>query len=330
GRIEHRHFTDLPRLLDAGDVLVVNRSTTLPAAVDATTAGGEPAELHLSTALPAGLWTVELRHPPATRPALRSEGRSGPGASAPWLDAPPGTVLRLPDGGRVELLVPATGAGSLTPASGGPVRLWVAAVLLPEPPLAFLARHGRAIRYSHVDRDWPISAYQTVFANEPGSAEMPSAARPFTAELVTRLVSVGVAFAPFVLHAGVSSLESHEPPFAEWFRVDPETAGRVNTARAEGHRVIAVGTTAVRALETVVDVRGRVHPGQGWTEVVVTPDRRISAVDGLITGWHEPEASHLGMLEAVAGRSVLEASYRSALEEGYLWHEFGDSHLILP
>ena len=94
--------------------------------------------------------------------------------------------------------------------------------------------------------------------------------------------------------------------------------------------MIAVGTTAVRALETVADASGRVHPGQGWTEEIITPERGVRAVDGLITGWHEPRASHLAMLEAIAGRPILEASYAAALAEGYLWHEFGDVHLILP
>jgi S-adenosylmethionine:tRNA ribosyltransferase-isomerase len=313
GRIEHRHFTDLPAVLVPGDVLVVNRSATLPAALAATTGDGRPAQLHLSSRLPAGLWVVELRHP-------------GVPASTPWLDAAPGTLLHLPHGAGAELLVPAGGAW--TP--GRPVRLWVAALDLPEGPLAYLARHGRPIRYGYVDHDRPIGAYQTVFADEPGSAEMPSAARPFSAELVTRLVGRGVAFAPFVLHAGVSSPEAHEPPMAEWYRVPRESAASVNAARRSGHRVIAVGTTAVRALETVADDRGHVHAGEGWTELVVTPDRSMRAVDGLITGWHEPEASHLAMLEAVAGHDLLEASYRAALEEGYLWHEFGDSHLILP
>jgi S-adenosylmethionine:tRNA ribosyltransferase-isomerase len=302
--VEHAHFTDLPRILSPGDVLVVNTSATLPAALPARI-DGVPAELHLSTRMPAGLWVVELRHV-----------TGGNAASTPWLDATPGAIVEVPGGGRVELLTPAVEGN----------RLWVAVLDLPQPLLPYLARHGRPIRYSYVAEDRPIDAYQTVFADEPGSAEMPSAARPFSAELVTRLVSKGIAFAPFVLHTGVSSPEAHEPPSAEWYRVSPETAEVVNHAR----RVIAVGTTAVRALETVSDDRGTVHPGEGWTEVVITPERGVRAVDGLLTGWHEPRASHLAMLEAIAGLPVLEASYRAALEEGYLWHEFGDSHLILP
>jgi len=309
GAIEHHHFTDLPALLGPGDVLVVNTSATLPAAVPVETPSG-PGELHLSTCRPDGRWTVELRHP-------------GRPASTPWLDASAGTVLRLPAGATAQLLAPSGSAGP-------EVRLWVARLDLPQPVLTYLAQHGRPIRYHYVDHDRPIGAYQTVFADQPGSAEMPSAARPFSAELVTRLVTRGVGFAPFVLHTGVSSLEAHEPPSAEWYRIGAESAAVVTAARDSGHRVIAVGTTAVRTLETVADDDGRVHPGEGWTDVVVTPARGVRAVDGLITGWHEPRASHLALLEAVAGRTILERSYRAALEEGYLWHEFGDSHLIIP
>jgi S-adenosylmethionine:tRNA ribosyltransferase-isomerase len=180
-----------------------------------------------------------------------------------------------------------------------------------------------------VPRPWPLSAYQTVFATEPGGAEMPSAARPFTTELVTRLVAGGVAIAPIVLHAGLSSPELHEPPAPERYRVPAATAHLVNAAHARGARVVAVGTTVVRALETVAGPDGTVHPGEGWTELVVEPERGVRTVDGLLTGWHEPEASHLRMLAAVAAPAVLTAAYRAALAAGYRWHEFGDSHLIL-
>jgi S-adenosylmethionine:tRNA ribosyltransferase-isomerase len=316
GSLEHHHFHDLPQLLHAGDVLVVNTSATLPASLDAEVAG-EPAALHYSGRLPGGLWVVELRRRP----------RDGAGvASTPWLDAAPGTVVGLPAGGWAELRLPASaGAGA-----GHPVRLWVATVELPEPWLPYLARYGRPVRYGYVPQPWPISSYQTVFADVPGSAEMPSAARPFSAELITRLVSRGVGMAPFVLHCGVSSPEQHEPPVAEWYQVPPTSAGQINAAHQLGGRVIAVGTTAMRALETVTDAGGVVHPGEGWTELVIARDRRIRAADGLVTGWHEPGASHLALLEAVAGTELISASYAEALGEGYLWHEFGDSHLVLP
>ncbi|MGH9095544.1 MAG: S-adenosylmethionine:tRNA ribosyltransferase-isomerase [Acidimicrobiales bacterium] len=308
--IEHRIFSELPSLLDPGDVLVVNTSATLPAALTARLRDGTPAIVHLSGRSRGGNWVLELRRP---------ERR----ATVPWLVAAAGTVLELPCGGQARLLAPASGS---TP---GAVRLWAASLALPLPVLAYLARHGRPIRYGYVTANRPIGAYQTVFADEPGSAEMPSAARPFSADLVTRLAARGVRMAPFVLHAGVSSPEAHEPPQTEWYRLPAPSAALINATRAEGRRVIAVGTTAVRTLETVAGPDGRVGAGEGWTDLVITPARGVRAVDGLITGWHEPQASHLQLLEAVAGRPLLEASYTAALAGRYLWHEFGDSHLIL-
>jgi S-adenosylmethionine:tRNA ribosyltransferase-isomerase len=303
-RLVHANFSDIPRFLEAGDLVVVNTSGTLAAEVDAKGPGGGALVVHLSTQLPANLWVVELRR----------DGK-------PFRDAAPGWALELPDSGTVEILAPYE-------RSNG--RLWVASMHLPLPLLTYLAVHGRPIRYGYVHQGWPISMYQNVYANEPGSAEMPSAGRPFTPEVITRLVAKGVNVAPLVLHTGVSSLESHEAPYAEYYRVDPHTAHVVNDTHRQGDRVIAIGTTVVRALETVADERGHVHPGDGWTETVITPDRGVRAVDGLLTGWHEPEASHLDMLEAIAGRDLIELSYDAALTEGYLWHEFGDVHLILP
>ena len=222
----------------------------------------------------------------------------------------------------------------LAPYSPGPgglgVRLWVSSLETPERLHSFLARHGRPIRYGYVQGSYPIGAYQNVYATDPGSAEMPSAGRPFTPEVLTRLVSKGVGVAPLLLHTGVASLEASEPPYAEYFRVSLPTAHRINDTRRSGGRVIAIGTTVVRALESVVDEHGHVHPSEGWTETVVSPEHPVRSIDGFLTGWHEPEASHLAMLEAIAGRPLLEASYAAALEEGYLWHEFGDVHLILP
>ena len=179
-------------------------------------------------------------------------------------------------------------------------------------------------------KEWPVSYYQTVYAMEAGSAEMPSAGRAFTPQMITDLISRGIDVAPVTLHAGVASLEEHEPPPAEFYRVPEQTARRVALAREAGGRIIAVGTTVVRAIETVTDESGTVRSGRGWTKLVVSPERGVRAVDGLLTGWHEPRASHLLMLEAVAGRELLEASYMAALERGYLWHEFGDLHLVLP
>lgn len=240
--------------------------------------------------------------------------------------------------GRTPALAPGTaeaGPVERRPVGAEPsegARLWWARV--PEGVPGLLRRYGRPIRYGYTERDQPLSAYQTVFAvaapDGSGSAEMPSAARPFTAALVAELVSRGVQFAPLSLDTGVASAEAHEPPYPERFSVPPTTAWLVNAARAAGGRVIAVGTTAVRALESAVDAEGVVRPVAGWTDLMVTPRRGVRVVDGLLTGLHEPEASHLLMLEAVAGREALRRGYEAALERRYLWHEFGDVHLILP
>jgi S-adenosylmethionine:tRNA ribosyltransferase-isomerase len=240
-------------------------------------------------------------------------------------------MFRLPGGGRATLLAPYPLRKSLQ----SPSRLWMAAVDVACDALEYLARHGFPIRYSYVKRSWPSSVYQTVFATEPGSAEMPSAGRPFTPELVTTLVSRGVQIAPLVLHTGVASLECHEPPYEEFYRVPVDTADRVNAARRTGRRIVAVGTTVVRALETVTDERGITSPGEGWTDLVVTSDRPPRSINGLITGLHEPHATHLAMLEGIVragganGSLHLDRAYAEARRAGYLWHEFGDSHLIL-
>jgi S-adenosylmethionine:tRNA ribosyltransferase-isomerase len=314
-RVVHTRFRALPDFLSPGDLLVINTSGTLNAALEATRADGTPLELHLSTRLPAGVWLVEVRRPDGA-------------ATAPFSHAIAGEMLSLPGGASATLHAPYQ-AGDIAPPAG-PVRLWVATLSLGEALAAYLERYGFPIRYSYVRDTWPSSYYQTVYATEMGSAEMPSAGRAFTPELITRLVARGVQVAPLLLHTGVASLEDHEPPYEEFYRVPLDTARLVNAARAAGRRVVAVGTTAVRALESVVDAAGSVHPGEGWTRLVITPERRLRAVDALLTGLHEPRASHLAMLEALAGIEHLRVCYSEALREGYLWHEFGDLHLILP
>jgi S-adenosylmethionine:tRNA ribosyltransferase-isomerase len=303
--LAHADFLDLPRHLRPGDLLVVNGSATIPAALPGRLADASAVELHLSTPEPppgdAGRWVVELR-----RGGRRLRGFGG------------GRV-ELPAGAHAELLAPYLEPG----------RLWVAALALPAPLSAYLAAHGRPIRYAHETCARPLADHQTIFATVPGSAEMPSAGRPFTARALDGLRERGVGIARLVLHTGVSSLERGERPYPERFRVGAATAARVNATHAAGGRVIAVGTTVVRALETVAAADGTVAAGAGWTRLTVTPERGVRAVDGLLTGWHEPDASHLLMLEAVAGRALLERSYAAALACRYRWHEFGDLHLLL-
>ena len=307
GALVHSTFALLPHFLRPGDLVVINTSGTIAAALDAVAEDGTRLAVHLSTQLDDHRWVVEPR---------RLDGRT----TARWTDGSPPRHLALGDGARLELVAPYRDSD----------RLWVGVLSLPQPPRTWLAVHGRPIRYGYVDRPWPLSMYQNVYVTEPGSAEMPSAGRPFTPEVITRLVAKGVGVTPLVLHTGVASLESDELPYPERVTVPPVTAMRVNATRASGGRVVAVGTTVVRALESAVGVDGVVDAIDGWTDLVITPERGVRAVDGLLTGGHEPEASHLLMLEAIAGRELLERSYDASLAEGYLWHEFGDVHLILP
>ncbi|MGW1272623.1 S-adenosylmethionine:tRNA ribosyltransferase-isomerase [Streptomyces sp. NPDC002491] len=312
-QVTHHAFRELPGVLRAGDLLVVNTSPTLAAAVDGRI-GHARVVVHFSTRGDDGRWAVELRDP------------DGAGTTRARAGGPAGAEVRMPGGVRLALEEPLS-------AGGG--RLWWARVSPGGSSAPGLLReHGRPIRYAYTERDQPLSAYQTVFAlpaaDGAGSAEMPSAARPFTAGLVTELVSRGVQFAPVVLHTGVSSAEAHEPPYPERFAVPQTSARLVEAVRAGGGRVIAVGTTAVRALESAVGADGAVRACAGWTDLVVTPERGVRAVDGLLTGLHEPQASHLLMLEAVAGPSALGRGYDAALRGRYLWHEFGDVHLVLP
>ena len=312
--VEHARFRDLPRFLEPGDLLVVNTSATLSAATDGTRADGTAVVVHFSTPLDDGTWIVELR--------------TAPRAARPFLDARPGDTIALADGARLHLLEgwPQKGVG---PGEGG-TRLWRSRFEGTTPATTYLDRFGRPIAYGYVDGRWPAASYQTVFANEAGSAEMPSAARPFTVELVTDLVAGGILIAPLVLHTAVSSQEPGEPPLPERFRVPAATARLVGWTRAAGRRVIAVGTTAARALESATRADGTVVPARGSTDLVLGPDRLPRVVDGLITGMHAPDASHLLLLEAVAGAQLVERAYTAALERRYLWHEFGDVSLLLP
>ncbi len=313
--IVHTRFRQLEDFLVAGDLLVINTSGTMNAALHARRKDGTELELHLSTHLPADQWIVEVR-------TQREK------TTQPFYDIQAGETLCLADEATVTLHMPYLNKRDMKPK--GKHRLWIATLALPYELQVYLTQYGFPIRYGYVQEQWPLDYYQTVYATEMGSAEMPSAGRAFTPELITRLIAKGVQIAPLILHTGVASLEAHEPPYEEYYRVSPETARRVNAARVEGKRIIAVGTTVVRALETITDNMGTTHPGEGLTCLVVTPERGIHAVNALLTGLHEPYATHLFMLEALASVEHLRLSYNEALCERYLWHEFGDVHLILP
>ena len=306
----HRHarFRDLPDLLNPGDLLVVNRSATLPASLPAERAGGAPFILNLSTHYGGDIWLAEPRFSPRL-----------PG---PLPDLAPGAPISV-SGDPARLIAPYPGLP----------RLWF--VKLEGDPYALMNRSGKPIQYGYLDHEYGLDHYQTVFSAYPGSAEMPSAAYPFTCRVVDDLKARGVAIASIVLHTGVSSLEvetdivEQHPLYPEPYWVPKATAGAVNTTRRAGNRVIAVGTTAVRALESAWDGRS-VRASSGFSRLYIHPGRPPKVIDGLLTGLHDPSTSHLAMLYALAGPDLIREAYAEAVREGYRWHEFGDSHLILP
>ena len=305
--MRHHRFRDLPQLLEPGDVVVVNTSATLPAALDGVRALGRAAIVHVAGELGRGEWIVEIRRLDGTGPE-----RSVVAGESVHLAG--GVVAQI----SASYPVPGVWASRLWRARIEP------AVSLPD----YLAVHGRPIGYRYLAGPVPLADLQNVYATEPGSAEMPSAGRPFTAQLIVELVARGVVVAPLVLHAGVSSPELHEPPAPERFDVPETTARLVNGATDAGRRVVAVGTTVVRALESVAEPNGTISAAHGWTDLVLGPDRPARVVTALITGLHTPEASHLSLLQAVAGSELVQTAYDEAVAGGYLWHEFGDSMLF--
>jgi S-adenosylmethionine:tRNA ribosyltransferase-isomerase len=295
-RHEHHRFYELPDLLDAGDLVVVNESATLPAALRATRTNGEPLQLHIGTAIDATLWITEPRGSVAA-----------------------GETLELESAGTATMIAP------VDPQRP---RLWYASFVLPMPMTAFLAKVGEPIRYDYVKERLPLAAYQTLFARVPGSAEMPSAGRPFTPEVVRKLRRNGIRVAGLTLHCGISSLEKPERPGPERYVVPPYTANAVNAAHHAGRRVIAIGTTVVRALESSRAGNDAIA-SSGWTDLIVEPSNPPQIVDGLLSGFHRPEATHIDLLRAFVSEQQLRDAYAHAASESYLCHEFGDVHLIL-
>jgi S-adenosylmethionine:tRNA ribosyltransferase-isomerase len=312
----HRDFHDLPRHLNPGDLLVVNDSATLPAELDGRSESHGAVVVHVGP---------RLENAPEMQRVI--ELRTSPDASRSVLDGHPGEEIQVAGGARFRLLEPYPRPRSSPTGEGS--RLWRARVVGIRSLEEHLALHGRPIAYGYLADRFPLDCYQTVFGWRPGSSEMPSAARPFTQELVTRLIAGGIGIATITLHTGLSSQDAGEHPQAEWFEVTPAAATLVNATRQARGRVVAVGTTAVRALESAADREGRVRPVRGWTELVITGGRPVWAVDGVVTGWHDSHASHVELIEAVAGARLVRAAYAAAAEECYLWHEFGDSSLLL-
>ena len=323
GSVGHHRFHELPWLLEEGDLLVVNDSRTLPASLLGHTSGGAPLEVRLA-AREGERWAALVLGVPGdgSDPALVPTDARPP---APPLEA--GERLRFAGGLGATVLGRHEEAGPL---------VWLAFDTAGERLAEALHRAGRPVRYAYVPRPWPLHHYQTLFAAGPGSAEMASAGRPFTVQTLRDLREQGIGLATISLHAGLSTYgdpatDRRYVP-AEPYLVPEATAAAVATTRAAGGRVVAVGTTVVRALETAAAAGPVAGPraGGGVSRLRIGAGHRLAAVDGLLTGLHEPEASHLDLLAAFLDRPALDRVYSAALASGYLWHEFGDVCLLLP
>jgi S-adenosylmethionine:tRNA ribosyltransferase-isomerase len=306
GPFVHAQFDALGEFLCPGDLLVVNTSRTLPALLRAHDENGKPVEVRLAH-----------RHSDEVWDALLLDGRVHIGQAGMRLDFGQGLTARV-EARRPDL----------------PFLWQVHFDRCCIPLLDLIYRLGEPVRYGYVDKPLPIDLYQTVYAGEPGSVEMPSAGRPFTWQVLLKLKSQGVGLASILLHTGLSSTRDDQidlthPVYDEEYFVPEATAVAVNAAHAHGGRVIAVGTTVVRALESAVQPGGQVEATRGLTRLHITADYRLKAVDALLTGMHEPQTSHLDLLSAFVAAPRLQAAYLEAIQRGYLWHEFGDVNLII-
>ena len=309
GQATHDTFSNFDEYLQAGDVLVINTSATIASAFAITLPNGQPGKLHLSTQLTAKNWLIEIR-------AVHNN------TTTRWKEGEEGMEFSLPQGAKLRLKERFYKNDQL-------LDLWVAELSTEQKQKSYMQKHGQPIKYTQLQNPYPLPFYQTFFSFHPGSAEMPSAGRGFTQELLQKLIRKGVVLAPIVLHTGVSSLEEDEKPYPEYMEVDPVTALLINTAKEDGRRVVAVGTTAIRAIESAADAEGVVKAFRGNTELYIEANHQMKVADGLLTGFHEPRASHLHMLQSLAGFEHIERAYQEALKADYYWHQFGDLHLIL-
>ena len=316
-RFDDRRVRELPELLHDGDLLVVNDAATLPASLGGKREDGSPMELRLVEApvagearavlFGAGDWHARTEDRPAPARAHAGERfQFGHGLEAVVLDVDPKHDRLL----RVKLL-----------PNGD--ALWAA-----------LYAAGAPVQYSHLVKPLQLWAPQTVYAARPWAVEMPSAGRPLRWELLLELRRRGVRWARLTHAAGLSSTGDDALdaalPLRERYEIPDETVSELESAKSRGARVIAVGTTVVRALEGCAIERGRVLPGAGETSLRIGPGFVPKIVHGLFTGMHDPTASHFALLHAFAPGALLRDAHGHADRAGYLGHEFGDSALILP
>ena len=310
GQIEQAKFKNLPDYLNEGDVLVVNTSATQASAFPVLLPNQRQGVVHFSTPISNNNWLVEIREIVGDTTVRWREGHNN-------------QVFQLPGKASITLKSKFYQDREL-------LHLWSVEFTANENFQQYAKVHGRPIKYQNLNNGYPLDYYQTFFSDRPGSAEMPSAGRGFTQSLVNNLLAKGIVFAPILLHTGISSLEEHESPYPEYFEIDAVSASALNYAKGKGHRIIAVGTTSVRAVESATNRRGVVVPFRGHTNMYIKSNDPMKTINGLVTGFHEPRASHLHMLQSLAGREHIQRAYQYAIKEEYYWHQFGDLHLILP
>ncbi|AFY56738.1 S-adenosylmethionine:tRNA-ribosyltransferase-isomerase (queuine synthetase) [Rivularia sp. PCC 7116] len=311
GEVDHSRFNGISEFLRPGDLLIFNTSRTLPASLQGCDCTLDKyLEIRLAQHLPDDSWLALLMCQQGNPFACGlQEGMN--------LDFGEGLTAKVEN---QDIHIP---------------RLWKISFSLAGTQLMdSIYRLGNPIRYEYVSKPWDLDYYQTVYAKEPGSAEMPSAGRAFTWKLLFDLKRKGIETAQIVLHTGLSSymddeLDALHPASEEEYFISETAAKKINRVRQEGGRIIAVGTTVVRALESAVDIEGLIKPQHSYTRLHISAEHQLKIVDGLLTGMHEPEASHLDLLTAFLSAEQIQVAYEDAVQRGYLWHEFGDLNLIL-
>jgi S-adenosylmethionine:tRNA ribosyltransferase-isomerase len=303
GNVEHDRFYNLDSYLKEGDVLVLNSSRTVPAVLKADIYRGvkriqAEIEIRLARRKDESIWEALV--------VMEGVENGDQLIFSPELHGLVGKVS--PSNPFITIEFSKRGTD-----------LYNAIYSLGEP-----------VRYEYIQNPWVLDYYQTVFATHPGSVEMPSAGRAFSWELLFKLQQKGIKLAFLQLHTGLSYLMDdkwdHSPTENhEEYHIPQETWDILLQAKLEGNRIIAVGTTVVRAIETAIK-NGNLS---GWTNLYIHPGYNLKLADGIITGMHEPEASHLAMLSAFVEKEALFQAYQEAIIYGYLWHEFGDMNLII-
>ena len=307
-RISDRAVLDLPNLLRAGDVLVFNDTRVIPARLE-----GRRGEASIGATLhkregPREWWAF-VRNAKRVRIGDLVEFGGGVTASAAERDEEGAILLHFHGEEPVEVLLERAGR-------------------MPLPP--YIASRRPA---DEADRD----DYQTMFAREEGAVAAPTAALHFTPRLIEALEENGVGRETLTLHVGAGTFlpvkaddTSEHKMHAEWGRIDAETAERLNAVRASGGRLIAVGTTSLRLLESAADDSGIIHPFEGDTAIFITPGYRFKAIDGLVTNFHLPKSTLFMLVSALMGLEVMKAAYAHAVEQGYRFYSYGDASLLLP